>query len=490
MRALARIEGRHLARSPLLWLGVALAVWPTALNLRSEWPTLSSGGALIAYQNGFLIGAGAVWAGAWLGLRDRVSGAADLVTVTPTAPWRLWGARLASVAAPAAGAFALLSAATLAVFAADGGRGMPDLRLLADGALAVALSGLVGLAVGRLSGSRTVALLAGPVWFLACMLAADPGVSPTPRLAPSLLQEWPRSVEFGFVPDPFWPHLGYLLGLVLLVGVGLLTLVPRGSGQRPPLAPVLAAVVAGLVLVGAGGARLVALPERLVMLGPDRADWKPVAEADEFLSDPSFAYPDDGRATACAGDATLRVCVYPAYGTELAQRVHGAVRPVAGLLVGLPGVPTRIRMVPETFGTCHGGEVQMEEGMLSAPLPNRASAGSYLTCALGQGDQPERFDNPARDHEPSVTPASDVRDAVRLWALMAGGVVTSQELQRVTDTDAWELGIVSTSPWAAVAPALAMAELPADQVRVELAPAWDRMRAGTLPVAELPGQRP
>ena len=89
-----------------------------------------------------------------------------------------------------------------------------------------------------------------------------------------------------------------------------------------------------------------------------------------------------------------------------------------------------------------------------------------------------------------MTPASDVRDAVRLWALMAGGVVTSQELQRVTDTDAWELGIVSTSPWAAVAPALAMAELPADQVRVELAPAWDRLRAGTLPVAELPGQRP
>jgi hypothetical protein len=144
--------------------------------------------------------------------------------------------------------------------------------------------------------------------------------------------------------------------------------------------------------------------------------------------------------------------------------------------------------VPETFGTCHGGEVQMEEGMLSAPLPNRASAGSYLTCALGQGDQPERFDDPARDHEPPATPASDVRDAVRLWALMAGGVVTSQELQRPVDTDAWELGIVSTSPWAAVAPALAMAELPPERVRAELAPVWHRLRAGTLTVAELPGQ--
>jgi hypothetical protein len=35
-----------------------------------------------------------------------------------------------------------------------------------------------------------------------------------------------------------------------------------------------------------------------------------------------------------------------------------------------------------------------------------------------------------------------------------------------------------------------MAGLPADQVRAELAPLWDRLRAGTLPVSELPGQRP
>jgi hypothetical protein len=68
--------------------------------------------------------------------------------------------------------------------------------------------------------------------------------------------------------------------------------------------------------------------------------------------------------------------------------------------------------------------------------------------------------------------------------------VTSQELQRASDTDLWELGIITTSPSAPVAPALAMAALPADQVRAELAPLWERLRAGTLPVAELPGQRP
>jgi hypothetical protein len=35
-----------------------------------------------------------------------------------------------------------------------------------------------------------------------------------------------------------------------------------------------------------------------------------------------------------------------------------------------------------------------------------------------------------------------------------------------------------------------MAALPADRVRAELAPVWERLRAGRLPLAELPGQRP
>jgi hypothetical protein len=476
MRAVAWTEVRHLARSPLLWLGVALATWTAALNLRAEWPTLTFG-ALAAYQYGFLMSAGVVWAGAWLGLRDRVSGAADLVTVTPTAPWRLWRARLASVTALAAGAFALLSAATLAVLAAAGGRGTPDLRLLADGVLALVLGGLVGVAVGRLSGSRLVALLAGPVWFVLCMVAGDPWGH---RLSPALLQIGPQSAEFGFVPDPLWPHLGYLLGLVLLVGAGLLTLVARGGGQRPKLAPVLVVVLAGLILVGTGATRLVAIPESLVVLGPDRADWKPVAEADRVLSDPSFAFPDDGRATACAEDATLTTCVYPAYRTALARRVNGEVRPVTAVLAGLPGVPTRIRMVPMGIGRCHGGEVQMGEEILRGSGPRGQLAGPYLSCALGQTEEPG----------PSGSPAGDVRDAVKLWALLAGGLVTSQELQRANDDDLWRLGANGERPSAMVAPALAMAELPAERVRAELAPVWERLRAGTLPVAELPGQRP
>jgi hypothetical protein len=38
------------------------------------------------------------------------------------------------------------------------------------------------------------------------MFAADSGMSPAYRLSPALMLEGSRSVEFGFLPDPFWPH--------------------------------------------------------------------------------------------------------------------------------------------------------------------------------------------------------------------------------------------------------------------------------------------
>jgi hypothetical protein len=310
------------------------------------------------------------------------------------------------------------------------------------------------------------------------MVAGDPWGR---RLSPALLQTGSPSAEFGFLPDPFWPHLGYLLGLVLLVGVLLLTLAARGGGQRPPLVPMLAAVVAGLVLVGAGGARLVALSEAVVPLGPDRADWKPVREAEGVLFDPSYAYPQDGRATSCAG-AAPSVCVYPTYGTGLARHVHEALRPVAGLFSGLPGVPTRIRMVPVGIITsCQGAEVQMGEEYLRFLQRRWMLAAPYLTCVLRQSRGAELV-HPSADHS---------RDAVKLWALLAGGAVTREELQRADDHFLWRLGLASERrPSSAVAPALAMAALPVDQVRAELAPSWERLRAGTLPVSELPGQRP
>jgi hypothetical protein len=478
--ALTRIEVRHLARSPLLWLGALLSAALAALELNVVWPTLA-GDDLVAYRDGVAVGAGALLAGAWLGLRDRATGAGELVAVTPTAPWRLWRARLAGVALVATAAFAALFAAGLAWSAARGGRGAPDLRLLADGVVGVVLGGWVGLALGRGTGSRLLAVLAAPLWIAVCffgpMLAGELD-APLQRLSPLLSWE-ERSAALGFLPDALWPHLGYVVGLAVLAGVLLLATAGGGGVQRPPARPLLAAGVAGLVLVVASTTALVALPDQLVVVGPGHR--VPASLPDLVVDPPPAPYPDDGLATSCAGDATLSVCVYPGYGRELAGYVRGAVAPTAALLAGLPGVPTRVRMVPTSgfLGPCQGTDVPLTEVLARGLSRGRQSrvlfAEVYLQCALGTGDL-------------ALAPEQDeARTAVKVWALLAGGLLTREEVRRATQGGPGSVVSLLPPTPAAARAALAMADLPADRVRAELGPVWERLRSGTLTVFELPG---
>jgi hypothetical protein len=487
MTALFRIEARHLARSPLLWLAFALAAALAALEMSWFLPALA-GDDLLAYTvAGLLLSGGAVLAGAWLGLRDRVTGAADLVAVTPTAPWRLQRARLAGVAVVAAGVFSVGFAAALAVSVVRGGRGTPDLRLLADGALAVVLGGWVGLVVGRLTGSRMVAVVAAPVWVVVCFLfMAGPslrGSSLSVQHLSPVLNPQDHSAAYGLLPDPLWPHLGYLLGLIVLAGALLLALASRGSSQRVPLRPLLVMAVAGLVLVGTAGARLLALPDDLLVLGPDRASWQPVygesnPQAEALFADPGWSFPADDQARACAGDASVSVCVYPAYGERLARDMHAAIAPVARLFTGLPGAPTLVRMVPVGMGSCRNAEAQVPEAWVREPAGRGDQQtrsfyrAVYLDCALGL-------------HPGGSEHLAEAGDAVELWALLVSGTMTREALQRMARDAETDHGSMAAS-----AAALAMAELPTEQVRAELAPVWERLRAGTLPLAELPGRRP
>jgi hypothetical protein len=481
MTALALIEARHLARSGLLWLGVTLGAGVTALEMSWYLPALAGDDLILYRGGGMLISVGALLAGGWLGLRDRVTGAAELVAVTPTAPWRPWRARLAGVAVVAAAVFAVGFAAALAVSAVRGGRGHPDLRLLADGVLAVVLGGWVGVAVGRGSGSRMVAVLAAPVWLALCIVVGFPGLIPATsvavqNLAP-VLNLPHRSAAYGFLPDPLWPHLGYLFGLTVLVGALLVVLVAGGRGGLPRKA-LLTVAVAGLVLAGTAATRLLALPDGLLVLGPDASTWKPVqgdlgAAADAVVGRPGWSFPADGHARTCAGDATLSVCVYPAYGGRLARSIHETVAPVAAAFTGLPGAPTQVRMVPIGFGGCGDGEVQAGEPRVREPstLSDQQIRfyyiGLYLDCALGIG---------RNDHT-----IGEAREAVWLWAELHGGIFTREQLRQEAGT--------APSPVVRAA-ALAMAERPAGQVRAELAPVWARLRAGNLPLSELPAQRP
>ena len=144
------------------------------------------------------------------------------------------------------------------------------------------LGGWIGLAVGRLSGSRMVAVLAAPVWVVLWLPVVWParglrGLSLSVQHLSPVLNPQDHSAAYGLLPDPLWPHLGYLFGLTVLVGALLLVLASRGSGQRVPLRPVVVVAVAGLVLVGdIGGAAASACPTTCWCWGPTGPAWKPV----------------------------------------------------------------------------------------------------------------------------------------------------------------------------------------------------------------------
>ena len=149
-------------------------------------------------------------------------------------------------------------------------------------------------------------------------------------------------------------------------------------------------------------------------------------------------------------------------------------------------------MVPtyHSRGACNGSEVQVPEASgraagASGVDPGQKShwAAIFVDCALGARGLDPSDSDPAR-----VAHRAD--RAVALWALLASGVVSRQEVEHTLRTGGAR-GALGHAGALEVGPlALAMAELPSGQVRAELAPLWDRLRAGTLPVAELPGQRP
>ena len=389
--ALARIEARHLARSPLLWLGVVLERPASAAQLPSAWPVLA-GDDLLAYQNGFWSAPGRVLAGAWLGLRDRASGAADLLAVTPTAPWRLWWSRLAGRGADRRRVRGCCSRPSWRVSVARGGRGMPDLRLLADGVLAVVLSGL-----GR-RGRRPAQRLAP---------GGGAGRRPVVTDLP-VRRRSPASRHGGAAPvadahrrrdrgRPSSASCPTRSGRTWATCSGWCCWSASGSWPWPPVA--------------AGSARRwrrCSSPSWPGWSWSRRAGWGWSPCRDGWwcwgrtgpTGSRSRGHGRGGhglRLSRRRPGPRLRRRRHPdglclsGLRPGLARVVHEAVQPVAGVFAGLPGVPTRVRMVPKQSAQpeLSGSEVQFGEPEARAlsrdDRDGRSTTSSvYLSCALGE----------------------------------------------------------------------------------------------------------
>lgn len=258
---LARAEVRHLLRHPAFLAGavasvVLLAVAGVARGVDFSTLGLSGAGCLPLVVGTFVA--------ANLGARrDRRSGSEELLDSLPTTARTRTAAQLIAVAAALSVAVAAVIATALVSVALGGpevrfatgvvGR-MPSLAELAQGPLAVAALGLVGVAVGR--------LVPGPL--LAPALAVVLVVSMYPE---GLLRRFAPVVNPAVtVPGGYWPHpeiapatellffdaQSVWWHLLYLVGVG--GLAAAAAVGRHRLTPAVWGTAAtAVILIAAGG---------------------------------------------------------------------------------------------------------------------------------------------------------------------------------------------------------------------------------------------
>ncbi|HEX2296827.1 MAG TPA: hypothetical protein VHN37_16160 [Actinomycetota bacterium] len=351
MTTLARFEARKVLRNPLLWLGAALLFAFGVGNAVSYWPSIPADGEYV-HEGLVVLAPFALLVGALLGLRDRTSRAESVLASTPlVARGLVVPARMAALALASVGVCALVFAATALTSFARGGHGYPDVFFVLDAGLYVALAACGGFAIGYVSGSRILSLLAAPI--LPGMVFYRQGSQSGSIADPSWLLPSPRLPgrfgPLGYLPDIFPVHALYLAGGILaLIGIVWVRAGRRESSSAAR--PGLVATVAGSVVFLAAGGWLAVQPREVHVFGPEPADWVEIhTEADyrRLGRARRDASPDAGRvlATACVETGGIGACVFPEYGTRLAIALAENAAPLAEF-ASLDGVPQSIRMVP------------------------------------------------------------------------------------------------------------------------------------------------
>ncbi len=449
----------------MLWFGLLGGILISLGAADSQWPLLTGSAGLIYRQantgvgnlpvgglrfsflsfvlmpSGWLVLAGfAMLAGAWLGRRDRRSGAEELLAVTPTSQAEIRAARLAALALASSVALALVFGVVLVGEALSAAHGSTDWLILLDGCLGTTLASWIGYGVGSslpaaFSLFVPIVYVGGSFYLSVWQGTSTLGASiewllPTPP-APS----W--SADPGFLPNIFPEHIAYLGALVLLTG-GVTIALPlrRGTSQPERHRVVLGAAILGLAVAVCLGAVLQAKPDSYAIASPNPATWTPEYNTvpDLIGFDCSWvgnsplqkaprraaacdvsAWLADHAPVSCAADRSLSVCVYRDYGPAAARALLAALGSQAPVLAELFGRPITVRMVPfdNLQSSCSEGpgRITVSESWIAYGL---TSAPTYLiSCAFpGEaGDDGLSVDDPATA-------------GVTLWLAIHSGLVT------------------------------------------------------------------
>lgn len=471
MTTLALFEARKAARNPLVWIGAALVIAFGVLNAVAYWPSVPED-AEYAYGGLAAFAAFAVLVGAWVGLRDRTSGAETVIASTPLQGRALVApARMAALACVAVAACTTAFAVTATVSFARGGRALPDPFLVVDGGLYIALAACMGFAIGYLSGSRILSLLAaavlpGIVFFLqgsqSGSIVESSWLLPNPKLPG-------RFGPLGYLPDIFPIHAAYLAGAV----VALTGCVWVSSGRKESSAAARAGFVVaalGCAVVVASGGWLAVQPKEVHVYGEAPSDWVEIDMPGDYellrhASKREPTDPADDLASACVEDA-VRVCVFPEYGHRLASAIAREAAPLA-TLAPLDGVPQTIRMMPTAAytgvnGCIRDGELLVASHTWSVEFEKYESVAeqAFYCAAFG----PRGLSNPAAN-------------ALVAWfdARVSEGLTGDDYVRAVRQ--GWGRRAAETVGH--------LADVPVAEVVERLEPIWDETRRRAVTPAEL-----
>ncbi|HEY7174810.1 MAG TPA: hypothetical protein VH442_07830, partial [Micromonosporaceae bacterium] len=346
--AAGRLMRLELHRSTMLLLLVPVALLLGFTELRNNVGQAPLWGArsIVVQRSMELVGGIVAGIAAWTAARDHRRHVTELL-ITTARP--AWVRQIAAWAAVAAWSFLLYGAYVAVVFVVTARQatwGSPNWWPAAVGATAVVACSAVGFVFGALVPGRFTA----PLVTIGVLLAPQLGV-----LALQRHLQWGRISP---VEDPgaagtgvFIPYhsglsivqLTFLVG-VIVAALGALALPAAAGGRvirRAGVVAVAVGVAAASVGVALAGTSRPTPQGIVIQAFHSDADNRPIAYT-----------------PACATNATVPICVHPAYRAVLPS-VVSAIDPVLVQVAGLPGAPTRVTFAPTTAESLRGGDLRV-----------------------------------------------------------------------------------------------------------------------------------
>jgi len=492
-RNLARllwVELRHNAMPVVLPL-IAVLFWFDSYRIAAAMPPLwverlyyilGQGHALIDFAP-FVAGVAA-----WMGSRDGRRGMADLVTATVRPRWEAQLATWAATVVWAVGAYLVFMAVTLYLLGRSVAWGSPPWWPVAVDAVGVVAFASLGFALGASFPGRFIAPVAAFGGLFAMGTSSQIGFSAKGGWA--LILPTMSNGNFGqdagifyqFLPDLPIDRVIFAAG-VAVAAMGLLGLPARAGGPRLRLS---AAVV---TVTGAAAAVAAIVLAFTAHVGPYGTVIPALHDA---ASDRPIPY------TPVCSHPGIPVCLQPAYRPYLPD-VTTALRPVISEVSGLPGAPARASQVAAVFapgpavaGPIGVGQILTLSG--SPPVLDMPVGAIALPGSFGEDSASFISQLKVESVHSLVTPGSSygnpAQQAVEAALLQHAGIPLAAQPNALGGTP-WALPFLNPNVAARYPPPIAaaarrFAALPAAARHAWLAAHLAALRAGHLPVAQLP----